>query len=167
MLSRSRLKELLEYNPLTGIFVRKITLSPRTKVGDIAGSTNKCGYIQICVDRRYYLAHRLAWFYVYGKWPKKDLDHKDHIRHHNWIDNLREATNKENSKNASISKNNTSGFNGVSYNKAGKVWVAYCSTAVGNKYLGCFKNKADAIDARKEANLKHGFHENHGKKEIL
>ena len=91
------LKKLLHYNPRTGIFTWKISSKYScVKIGDIAGCKNKDGYIIIGIDGKNYQAHRLAWFYTYGVWPKDQLDHEDHIRHHNWIDNLREVTHLKN-----------------------------------------------------------------------
>lgn len=111
-LSHLRLQELLDYNPLTGVFTRKVSLSPATKVGDIAGNLNK-GYVELFVDGRLYRAHNLAWYYVHGTWPIKRLDHHDLDKANNAIANLREATNSQNGGNNRIRLKNLTGFKGV------------------------------------------------------
>ena len=109
-----RLRDLLCYDPLTGIFVWRVDRG-RVRAGDIAGSRNKNGYVYICLDGVQYLAHRLAWRFVYGIWPPADLDHEDTCRDHNWIKNLRPATRSENNQNQRRpSRRNKSGFLGVS-----------------------------------------------------
>ena len=65
MIDHSRLLELLDYDTITGVFTRKITLSHKNKIGDVAGNLNR-GYIELSVEGKVYRAHRLAWFYVHG-----------------------------------------------------------------------------------------------------
>ena len=71
-----RLRELLSYEPETGVFRWRVSRGPAV-AGSVAGSLTTYGYIKIKVDGRFYRAHRLAWIYVHGVWPSKDLDHKD------------------------------------------------------------------------------------------
>lgn len=114
MLTQERLKEVLNYDPDTGLFTRKIITSNRIKIGDIAG-TLVYGYIVINVNAKRHCAHRLAWLYVYGEFPCKFLDHKNGIRDDNRICNLREATNAENTHNSYKARpKNTTGLRGVS-----------------------------------------------------
>lgn len=157
------LKKLLYYNHLTGIFTWKVSNNRRVKVGDIAGCKHHTGYIVIYVNNKQHLAHHLAWFYIYGVWPDNQLDHEDHIRHHNWISNLKEATHQENHCNRTMQSNNTSGFTGVYECKQNGKWQASIIVKGKSKSLGYFKKKKDAIAARKAANIKYGFHKNHGK----
>ena len=106
-LTHERLLTLICYNPLSGNFwwpdhARKCG----TKTWD--------GYISIMIDRQHYLAHRLAWFYVYGAWPPFDIDHEDRDRTNNRIKNLREATKSENAQNQiEAHSNNQTGYLGV------------------------------------------------------
>ena len=97
-LTQARLKELLYYDQKTGIFTWKESRRC-VKKDDVSGTLDSKGYVIIMVDRIRYKAHRLAWFYIYGVWPKNDIDHINTIRHHNFIVNLREATRGENLQN--------------------------------------------------------------------
>jgi len=148
MLTQERLKELLSYDENTGLFIRKIKLS-RWQAGSIAGSKQNKGYIQIMIDGENYLAHRLAWLYVYGEWPKNQIDHINRIKTDNKIKNLRDVTNSTNQHNNAIRRHNTSGTTGVMTLKSKNSWGA--QIYVNNKriYLGVFKTKEEAISARK------------------
>lgn len=111
MLTQERLKEALDYNPETGIFTWKIPKS-KIKIGKIAGTIDK-GYITIGLDQVWYLAHRLAWFYVYGEWPKDQIDHINGVRDDNRIENLREASRSENGWNVRKNLNSQTGIKNV------------------------------------------------------
>lgn len=144
-------KSGLEYDPETGLFWR---------AGSVAGCVNKQGYRQISVRNKQYLAHRLAWLCTHGRWPKDQIDHINHRRDDNRLQNLREATNAEQRKNMKLAKNNTSGFRGVS-RQHGK-WVSYIKVGGKKKHLGIFENKDNAVIARVYAEVLFGFHSNHG-----
>ncbi len=163
MITQSELKELLDYDPETGVFIWKKKVANRVKIGDIAGCLDiSTGYIVFMIKGKRYRAHRLAWFYIYGEWPKDQIDHINHVRDDNRIVNLREVTRQENLKNASLSKNNKSDVTGVHWYKANKEWRA--QIMVNGKYihLGYFNDKHDAAMTRKEAEIKYEYHENHG-----
>jgi hypothetical protein len=98
MLTRARLKQALVYVRETGEFIWRVS-AYRTKAGDRAGSTGTAGYVRISLDGQSYAAHRLAWFYVYGKWPEFDIDHIDGQPGNNAIDNLRDVPRSINSQN--------------------------------------------------------------------
>lgn len=113
MLTQAKLKELLEYDPISGVFRRKINIGG-AKIGDIAGTDNGDGYMKIRVAGKSYKAHRLAWLYVMGRWPKNDIDHINGVRCDNRIINLREATRAENKQNTrKANSNNRTGLLGV------------------------------------------------------
>ena len=130
-LTQERLKELLDYNPDTGVFTWKVNRRGHAIAGLQAGSIwwarNKYGsepsddhkYIMIGLDGGNYFAHRLALLYVKGYMPK-EVDHQDNHGLHNWIDNLRECTKSQNRCNTGKYKNNTSGYKGVS--RLGNKW---------------------------------------------
>lgn len=163
MLGADRLRYLLNYDKYTGIFTWKNPNTNAVKVGAVAG-TNHNDYIRINIDNKLYKAHRLAWLYEYGEFPVNEIDHIDRNGLNNAISNLRDVTTVENHRNKGMFKNNTSGFNGVRWDKTNQRWKA--SIRVNRKVvsLGSFKDKDEAIEARKLANVKYGFHENHGKR---
>jgi len=99
ILTAARLRELLSYDPETGVFTWLVNRGPNQTAGKPAGSPDEEGYLRIGIDRRRYRAHRLAWFYVYGVWPELELDHWDTDQTNNRIGNLREATRAMNQEN--------------------------------------------------------------------
>lgn len=133
--------------------------------GKEAGSKMKGrGYIEIWILGRRLLAHRVAWFLYYGVWPEKELDHINHIVYDNRIENLREVCRTINSRNQSLYKTNTSGICGVRFNKSRSKWEATIGIGGGKrKFLGRFKHKEDAINARLSAEKELEYHHNHGK----
>lgn len=146
MITQSELKELLEYNPDTGIFTRK-TSKGGVKIGSIVGSKRYDDYIQISLQYKKYPAHRLAWLYINGKEPRNHIDHINGNRSDNRICNLREATNQENIFNSKLSKANTSGIKGVTWDKQKKKWVAQIMLNYKTIKIGRFKNIEDAKDS--------------------
>jgi len=153
-LTAEYVRSILDYNPETGVFTWKEGRQ-RVKKGAIAGTTQASGYIRIMVDGRHYQAHRLAWLFYYGEWPKGHLDHKDRNPANNVISNLRECTFSENHQNSTRSRGSTSKYQGVSwYKKTGK-WRA--RIRVNNKLisLGHFDDEVEAAKAYREAKEKY------------
>jgi len=175
-LTQTRLKEFLQYDPATGIFIwlqRSLesfaslhhgkTWNTRF-AGKSAGSVNKItGYLHIRVGGKVYPAHRLAFMHMNGSFPRYQTDHINHSRTDNRWRNLREASNQENGMNQSMPNTNTSGFVGVYWNKRRGKWYSQIRVYGKLIHLGYFTDKDDAIKARKEADIKYGYHENHGK----
>ena len=161
MLTQSKLKETLSYDPETGIFIWLVKPCNRIRIGSIAGYCGS-GYRQISVDGKLYQAHRLAFLYLTGSFPVGDIDHIDHVKDNNQWSNIRTVTKKENSKNQSISKRNKSGVTGVNWNKQTSKWQSSIQVDGKFKYLGTFADKNKAIAARAAANIKYGYHSNHG-----
>jgi len=150
--------ELFDYNADTGIFTNKINRGTSAKKGEVAGGLSRDGYWYINVNGKNYLAHRLAWFYIHGYFPEYGLDHKNRVRHHNWIDNLREASQSCNIKNSKLKKNNTSGITGVSWHKQNKKWLVQIRDKNHKAiHIGYYNNKLDAAKARYEAEIEHGY----------
>jgi len=161
-LAYARLKELLHYNQIAGTFTWISKPDGKVNIGDLAGSISKSnGYIIIGIDGSTYLAHRLAFLWMNGVMPEF-VDHGDHVRTNNVWDNLSAATRQENNKNIRLRRDNASGFVGVSWNKLTGKWRARVNVDGKNISLGCFALKETAIAARKAANIKYGFHQNHG-----
>jgi hypothetical protein len=143
-LTLSRLRSLLSYDPETGHFTRLVTRAKNAVAGDIAGTPHNCGYVMICVDRRPYLAHRLAVFYVTGAWPR-EVDHIDMNKSNNrWI-NLRVATRSQNRANTRARADNTHGCKGVTRQK--KRWRPQIMVDGKRIQLGLFIRKEDAAKA--------------------
>lgn len=152
-LTQEYLKSILNYCPETGIFTRLVSTAQRVKVGDIAGSINGDGYLLIMVAGKRYKAHRLAWLYMTGNWPKDQIDHIDGGKANNRFPNLREATHGQNQSNTPVPRNNKSGLKGVSHTKGSKVrpWMARIMVAEKTIYLGMFETKELAHAAYCEA----------------
>lgn len=155
-LTAPRLRELLSYDPHTGVFTWLIKPNPRIKVGAVAGYLGDDGYIRIKLDGHTYKAHRLAWLHVTGEWPTEQIDHKlkgFENRRDNRFANLRPATNKQNMENQGIGKANRSGVLGVNWHRRDMVWRAFIGHLWRRLHLGNFKTKEEAIAARRKAEL--------------
>lgn len=150
ILQLARLKELLAFDPDTGHFTRLTTTGGR-RAGAIAGTVAQNGYRYVSVDGRYYLSHRLGWFYTHGVWPDGDLDHINQCRTDNRMSNLREVNAKENGENYGLFATNTSGHRGVTWDTARNLWIAQIKHHGKHISLGRFRTKAEAIAARRGA----------------
>jgi hypothetical protein len=147
MLTQSELKDILNYNHDTGIFTWKVTRGC-VKNGDIAGTFCKDYYLQISIGSKKYLAHRLAWLWFYGRFPKEQLDHINCNRSDNSILNLREVTNSQNQQNQRLARvNNHTGFLGVSFDKLRKKFKAQIKVNKKNKHVGYFDCPKKAHEA--------------------
>jgi len=137
-----RLKDLLHYDPSTGIFTWLQSTNRKIKLGDIAGSLGPQGYIRIRFDGTYYQAHRLAFLYMTGRWPNEMIDHIDTVKHNNKWENLREATRQENGYNRSHQRDNKLGVKGVHIHQ-GKYLAQICIDG-HPRYLGSYKTLEEA-----------------------
>lgn len=142
MLTQEYLKSILDYNPSTGLFKWKVKMSRSIVVGSLAGclKDKKEPYVIIKIKRKRYKAHRLAWLYHYGRWPTPLVDHKNRVKGDNWIDNLREATYKENRANNSQSP----GID-LYYRKDRNVWRLRRRVGGKRVSLGHFPTKEAAL----------------------
>ena len=163
-LTDKEISESFEYDAETG-FIYTIICGERVRKE--IRSTFKHGtnthYLITCHRANRFLSHRLAWFLYHRKWPENHIDHINQDGCDNRIVNLRDVSRSENLKNARRSKNNKSGVTGVSWHKTAKKWHAQISVNNVVTHLGLFKEIEDAAAARREAEKKHGFHQNHGK----
>jgi hypothetical protein len=163
MLTQDQLKEVLHYCPETGVFTRIAGPRKGRQAGSAAKNPNTGKtYCYLYVHKHLYLAHRLAFLYVNGQFPKHTVDHQDGNGLNNTWGNLRTVSHAENNKNMRKYSTNTSGVTGVSWAKARRQWYASIRLNCQLKNLGYFSNKEDAIAARKAAEVLYGFHENHG-----
>jgi hypothetical protein len=159
-LTQARLKEVLHYDPETGVFRWRIGRPKAAKEAKAGGFSDR-GYIVIGIDGVHHRAHRLAWLYVYGTYPEQ-IDHENHVRHDNRLCNLRATNNKENHKNISKPLNNTSGVVGVSWCKGLKQQHGKWEARICSKFLGYFDDFFEAVCKRKSAERQMNFHPNHG-----
>ena len=176
------LRKLLRYEPDTGLlFWRERTpdmFSSDTKIqrdrycktwnkrysGKIAFAANDgAGYKQGRVMDIQLRAHRVIWALVNGVWPI-EIDHINGIKHDNRLANLRNVDRITNSMNAPVRKTSKSGITGVSYCNREKLWRAYISVDKSLKSLGYYTSKETASLARKKAEIKYGYHINHGRR---
>lgn len=151
MITRERLMEVLDYNQETGVFTWVKPTGYRAKAGDVAGAVGTIGYRHIKIEGKHYYAHRLAWFYVNGAWPSKQIDHIDGSRLNNAIANLREATNAQNNWNKRKQVNNKSGFKGVSWSSTAGKWWAQINREGRHYNLGYYDCPAEAAKAYQSA----------------
>jgi hypothetical protein len=140
-----RLHELLNYDPKTGLFTWA-KARRRCRLGSVVGCQMKSGYISIRLDNELFYAHRLAWLYVYGKWPTDQIDHIDGKRDNNKVCNLREVSNLENAQNIRGPKaKNSSGFLGV--RKENSKWLAEIKVNYKPIRIGLFATPEEAHEA--------------------
>ena len=158
------INRLFSYNDESGVLSWKVKLNRSIKVGREAGTVNKYNkYRIVTINNKKYMSHRIIWAHVYGFWPSNDIDHINHNRSDNRIENLREVTQKENRRNMSLDVRNKSGVAGVSWSKDINMWSVFIKPYDKNLYLGMFEDKFEAICTRLSANNKYGFHVNHGR----
>jgi HNH endonuclease/AP2 domain len=144
LLTQKRLKELLHYEASTGIFTWLIARSGTAKADTVAGTQDSHGHVQIKIDGKLYLAHRLAWLYVHGSIPSFHMDHINRVRNDNRLQNLRLVTRKENNENTVMRKDNKSGYKGVSWNKTKRKWIAQISHNKKNTQIGSYDDPKEA-----------------------
>jgi hypothetical protein len=176
-LTQVYLKSVLHYCPETGVFThiprqREAFETDRafnswiTKYANtVAGTVGYKGYRVIMVNKKIYRAHRLVFMYTNGEFPTQEVDHINGRRDDNRWANLREVSGADNSRNRRISKNNKSGANGVYYyprHNRRKHWRAEIRHNTKCIIIGYFHSFEEAVSARKAADVKYGFHANHG-----
>ena len=184
ILTPAELRKLLRCNPETGkLYWRKRTFEIFSEGNQ--GAESNCArwnaryadkeaftaplrkYRYGRIFRKTYSAHRVIWAMTYGEWPPEQIDHINGIGSDNRIVNLRAVNNAENCKNQTTPKNNTSGVMGVSWHKVTKKWAVQLSVKGKRKTLGYFTEKSEAATARKDAEVKHGYHPNHGRANLV
>jgi hypothetical protein len=144
-LTAQRLRELLDYDPATGVFTWRVYRSGNAKQGAVAGSIDRNGYRVFCFAKHGMQAGgRLAWFYVHGRWPNGVIDHINGVVDDNRIANLRDVNTAQNLQNIKRHrKQNKSGFLGVTSCKDGRFSASIeCDTV--RHYLGNFKTPEEA-----------------------
>lgn len=165
--SQSRLRELYEYDPNTGHLLSKLH---KKSVGWLRN-----GYLTVDLydqgKTKHFRVHRLIWMYVYGDWPKGEIDHINGIRSDNRISNLRDVTRIQNSQNKKVYLTKTelpkSGYKGVNWNRFTNKWVASIGNNKKSIHLGSFDDPQKAYLSYLEAAKKFHTHNELAKFEIL
>lgn len=162
------LRQVLEYNPETGIFIwknRSVDMfidgkqsahqscsSWNAKYANrIASGYQSKGYVYIGINSRNFLAHRVAWKFYYGDEPPRYIDHIDGNKKNNAIKNLREATQSQNNANSKKFKNNTSGYKGIIWDKSRNKWQVKVQFEGKTIHFGRFNDLESAIKIHKDA----------------
>lgn len=148
MLTQSELKSQLNYDPDTGIFTWLVSKGRKAKINDIAGYKRVDGYNVIRLNSKDYLAHRLAWLYVNGEFPKESIDHINGNPSDNRIINLRNLSHRENMQNQRNARvGTTSGVLGVHWHKGNNKWCAQIKANGKQMHIGYFSDKNEAHNA--------------------
>ena len=149
-----QVRSLLAYDPVTGEFRWRVSRRG-CSAGALAGVVRPSGYRQIMLGRRHYYAHRLAWLYMTGDWPSRQIDHRDGDRSNNAWSNLREADLQQQAWNHGVMRNNQTGLKGV--RRARGRYVAMIREHGRDVYLGSFDDPLKAHEAYAErAKALHG-----------
>lgn len=161
MLTQTRLREVLNYEPETGKFTWRGRPCDKSFNTRRAGKpaliyVNEKGYLVGRVDKQLVRAHRAAFCWMLGYWPEQ-IDHINGVRSDNRWSNLREVNSYQQARNKKRRCDNTSGHVGLIFRN--NRWMAFAS----NKYLGSFASKDEALAARRATEVAEGFHENHGR----
>ncbi|EOV3349167.1 HNH endonuclease [Edwardsiella piscicida] len=161
----NKFSDVFLYDPHTGILKWKKDTGKKRMVGKIAGHQDTKGYLAVgCFDKDHRV-HRIAWEMSHGKIPDgMQVDHINGIKSDNRLSNLRLVYHQENQRNMAIPKSNNSGVLGVSWDARSGKWRAKIMINRKTVHLGRFPSIELAAKARKEAEIRYGFHENHGRK---
>lgn len=150
-ISAQRVRELLDYNPLTGVFTRKVSTGGRygSAIGSVAGMLSReSGYILISLESLQYRAHRLAWLYMTGVWPSGDIDHMDGARANNKWANLRDVDKTVNAQNKRKAQSNSkTGLLGACWATRDRTYIARIKVDGKYKTLGYFETAEEAHGA--------------------
>lgn len=146
-LTAARLRELLNYDPETGLLTWRAARHG-VFAGAVAGWTSRQGYIHLSVEGCTQQAHRLAWLHVYGAWPAQHIDHINGVRDDNRIANLRDVLPRVNAENVRrVHAQNKSGFMGVRKARTPGKWQASIIVKGRFLYLGVFTSTEEAHEA--------------------
>ena len=154
-LRADELRKELNYDPVTGIFTRKISNTHRIRVGQLAGTPQgRYGYLTIMVLGRLYLAQQLAFLYMTGDWAKRFVAHKNRIAADNRWENLEERDDQGiQEQRTKPSKNNPTKILGVTM-KRGK-YLARIRKENGLDHIGVFDTAEEAQAAYQAAKKLH------------
>ena len=168
LVNQNILEQLISYDPDTGVVVRigRVVTGGKIKpYHNVPTTKSASGYLQIGILSKIYYTHRLIFLLINGEFPQYEVDHINGDRIDNrWV-NLRLVTRGVNVRNSGKNSKNTSGFNGVYFDKAGKKWLACIWREGAQRHLGYFDNIEDAVEARRIAEIGLGYTDDHGVRE--
>ena len=144
-LTAQRLREILFYDPETGLLTWIASPARRVTAGDEAGCLTEQGYRKVSLSGGRFYTHRLAWLYTTGEWPTGEIDHINGKRSDNRIENLRDVSRSRNNQNRRhAAKNSLSGLLGVEWHSKSGLWQARIKTDTGRVALGYYKTAEEA-----------------------
>lgn len=174
-LTLENVKKTLDYDPSTGkLFWRErdrsmfpckrsyLLWNSRYSGKEAFITLDTHGYLQGCVFWKTLRAHRIVWLMCTGEWPIGQIDHINGVRTDNRFENLRLVSQRENARNQRLPSNNTSGVIGVYWRADAGKWCAKIKHEGRNIHIGFFKERDQAVEARKMKEIELGFHKNHG-----
>lgn len=156
-LTQARLKELLHYDPETGVFTWRVDKGNKIKKGGKAGCIEGNGYRIIGIDGKVYKASRLAFLYMEGYFPENDVDHKNQIRNDDRWKNLRHVSRQCNIRNSKLRKDSFNKVTGVGFHIYSGKFQAYIKVNKKQIYLGTYDWLEEAVFARWKAEVKYNF----------
>ena len=138
-LTAERLRSLVHYSETLGLFTRLVDVR-KYKAGTAAKGTLSHGYVRVSVGGRSYAAHRLAWLWMTGNWPKQDIDHIDGDRANNRWANLRDVSRSMNLENMHQAKshNKSTGLLGAHLHPQTGNYTSRIQVRGKDVYLGSF-----------------------------
>lgn len=163
----NELQKFSNYNRELGGFVRTKTRNGPKRcqaLGELIGFP-KGQYLGLIVCGYNFYVHTLVWAAEYGKWPDEEIDHINHNKRDNRIENLRDVSRNVNMRNCKIKSNNTSGYNGVSFDYRNGKYQAVVTHARKDYWCGYHYTEEEASAARQALIKQHPeweYSETHG-----
>lgn len=154
-LTQEDVRELFDYDPATGLFLRRKTTNQSARKGEVVGTLDRYGYLKVRIKKRSYKLHRIAWLYVHGSFPRALLDHVNGVRSDNRIANLRECNHSQNGCNMRPKAGTSSGIKGVSWVASAGKWKAQIGVNYKDIFLGHFDTAEEAGEAYRVAAQKY------------
>ena len=154
-ISAEVVRSMFDYNPETGHLIHKRGRG-NAPSGSRAGALKPSGYRVVSVKRHWFQSARVVWLHQYGCWPTHQVDHINHVRDDDRLENLRDVTPQQNLHNLSEKRtNNNSGVPGVHWNTRSKRWYAVIYLNDKAIFLGSYTDIESAIAARRAGKLKY------------
>ena len=164
IMNQKEILKLVRYDEKNDRYISLFNSKINTVGKELVTYKNSIGYIVANIKGIPIGMHRLVYMYFNGDIPKgMVIDHINQVRDDNRIINLRVVNQEENCKNRRVSIASASGITGVTWAKSRNKWQVLIGVNGKNVYVGRYEKLEDAVKARKEAEVKYGYHTNHGK----